>query len=92
MELSDYSFYDLKFKFLILYEEYNRTIKNFRFTCEHFMHATSLFLEISSIFLQPKNNIAGLPLLHLIEQLLRSLALIEEIQVHTYCLLSNYNN
>ena len=85
MELSDQCFFDLRIKFLELFEDYNITINKFKLTCEHFIHATSLFLKIASIFLRPKSIIAALPLLCLIEQLLRSLNVIEEIKDHNPC-------
>ena len=85
MELSEESYINLKDNFSTLFHEYITFIKNYKYICDHFSRATSVFLEFASDFLKKKADLEALVLLTKIEYLLRLLADIDRVPFHQFC-------
>jgi hypothetical protein len=91
MNFSDEQYFDLKHKFIILFDNFILVVRKYKYCCDHFLFAASLLDELYEDFLKNKEAHCALTLLSKIEYLLRTLARIESLQNHGACLPPAYN-
>jgi hypothetical protein len=91
MELSDERYTDLRTEFFILLHNFICAVRQYKYCCDHFLFAASLFDELTQDFNKDRYTICGLTLIAKIEYLLRTLSMIESLQDHGACLPPVYN-
>ena len=91
MIFTDEQYIYLKKKFTVLLLDFIFVVKKYKYCCDHFLFAASLFDELEKDFSQNKETHCALMLISKIEYLLRTLKRIEALQNHGACLPPAYN-